>query len=516
MIPPGVPPYPQGTRRLLQASDLAPLFGLMAAGATLRLLYWSGYGLGDDIIFRGDLATILLNKVVPMNQNGYRFTWWFPTAISCRLLGLGEIGLTAPVTLFSTLGIGAAYLLGKASWGRPGGVIAGLLLAVYPLDFAWATMITPDVFVSLFSALTVLFVQRALVQETWWAKRRLWALAAFALWLAFHAKISAALLSPALVMIAWGERRRLDRQCLAFIGVAALLFGLTVGWSYAVGGDPIAPYHLELSAQGLTPVNAHEHRLNSFLLLYYPRSIFLPDHLGDLLHSVFPHLIVLFALASPWLGLRTSLPAFWWLLFVFLGMEFNTQHIGDMWVAGFRNFRHSHVFVHPIALLLTGYLVTFRARFRRTAHALIAVLVAFSLWQCAAAAMKTQSAFADRRQAITLLAKLPRKTIYSDFQIGTWVPALNPDPPLTTKTLHAYDTNARRLEIARIHSGYLITGGAREPYYGCIDCIPRAAELAPGSWRLLLEIPGIPPTFWRPEPLRVWEAIEEGPPTGGG
>ena len=44
--------------------------------------------------------------------------------------------MIAPVTIVATLGIGLLYAFGKALWGRPGGLIAALLLLVHPLDFA--------------------------------------------------------------------------------------------------------------------------------------------------------------------------------------------------------------------------------------------------------------------------------------------------------------------------------------------------------------------------------------------
>src|SRR5204863_6381816 len=47
-------------------------------------------------------------------------------------------------------------------WGRPGGLIDPLLLHVHPLDFAWSTMLASDIFVSFFSALTILYLLRAL------------------------------------------------------------------------------------------------------------------------------------------------------------------------------------------------------------------------------------------------------------------------------------------------------------------------------------------------------------------
>src|SRR5436190_18957677 len=75
--------------------------------------------------------------------------------------------------------------------------------------------------------------------------------------------------------------------------------------------------------------------------------------------------------------------------------------------------------------------------------------------------------------------------------------------------LDAVGSDVRRMELAVVRTGYLVTGGGREPYYGCIDCIPRAGEVSPAHWQLLKEFPGpATPTPWRFEPIRVWEAKE--------
>lgn len=136
------------------------MLALMALGLVPRLVYFSGFELGDDQIFYNEVNHILVSKsVIPDNQ-AYRFSWWFPTALFCRLFGL-----ILPFTVTATLGTALVYVLGKTLWGRPGGVIAALLLAVHPLDFAWSTMITNDVLLSFFSACTVLLVLWALDEE---------------------------------------------------------------------------------------------------------------------------------------------------------------------------------------------------------------------------------------------------------------------------------------------------------------------------------------------------------------
>ena len=83
------------------------------------------------------------------------------------------------------------------------------------------------------------------------------------------------------------------------------------------------------------------------------------------------------------------------------------------------------------------------------------------------------------------------------------------EPRWPLKSLHPVSSDVRRMELAAVKTGYLVTGGGREPYYGCIDCIPRADEVSPAHWQLLKEFPGpATPTPWRFEPIRVWEAKE--------
>jgi hypothetical protein len=229
------------TPRLLEPVDLLLVLVLMGVGLGLRLAWFSGFGLGDDVIFRHGIAHLLTNKTVPVDNQAYRFTWWLPTALACRIFGLGEVPMILPVTAFATLGTGVLYAFGKVLWGRPGGVIAALLLLVAPLDFAWSTMITSDIVFSVFSALTFLFVLRALEQDDQAWRRRQWVLAGVNLWLAYHAKVSAVLLGPPLLIILWRHRRRLDRDVLWFVASAGLLLGGSCLVSYVFTGDPLAP-----------------------------------------------------------------------------------------------------------------------------------------------------------------------------------------------------------------------------------------------------------------------------------
>ncbi len=496
-------------KSLLQRSDLSWMLALMVVGLGLRLLYFSGFGLDDDQIFRGNIAFVLRGKSLTGDNVSYRLTWLLPSALSCKIFGLTELGMIFPITAIATLAIGLVYMFGKALWDTPGGIIAALLLIVHPLDVAWSTMLSNDITLSFFSTLSVFLMMRALQHEDPVWKCRLWVLGALSLWLAFQAKISAVFLAPAIAAICWTNRRRLGAQFTDFLVTVTMLFGATALVYYLFRGDPIAPYHAELRFQGLVGPEAIHHRLTAEWFWTYPKLLFFRDRLGDFLFSVYPHLLVGLALASWSLGIRTSREVFWWLLFVFLGMQFNVQRADGVWITGFRNVRHGHVLIHPLILLLTGYLVDLRSRHSKLCYAAFAVLLVFSAWQSVATASKTHAAFGDMRHACRFLAALPRKVIYSDGKLPTWCAIFNVQDGWKFKELHSFDREKRRAEIAGIASGYLVTGGGREPYYGCRDCIISAEEVPPGKWQLLRELPGpAKPSAWRAEPLRVWEARE--------
>jgi len=499
--------------RLLDARDWAAMAGLMATALVLRVLWWSGFGLGDDFIFRNEVNTILVGKTVLPDNQAYRFAWWFPTALSCRLFGLNEIGLVLPYVLAATVGIGLVYAIGKAVAGRAGAVIAALLLIVHPLDFAWSTMLTNDIMLSVLAAATMVCVLRALAADDRVWRRRLWTVAGFTLWLGFHAKLSAVFLVPTIALVCLLARDRVGRDALCLVITTGVLLGLSLLVAYVFTGDALFAYHSELSFQGLSGPTAPTHVISRDIWWYYPQILFGRDQLGDWLYGFQPHVLVALLLLAPVLRLRTSAAVACWLACMFLGMELNVQRAGGVWISGFRNIRHTHVFVYPLVLLLAGLVASLRARSPRLTAVGLAALLALGAWQSVTAASRTREAFGDRRAACRLLASLPRDTIHADEGLAVYCPTLAlPGDPLRFHILHP-NPEPRRAELANVRTGYAVTGGTREPYYGCPHCIPRADELPPGRWRLVQQLPGADAvTPWRPEPLRVWEAVGGAPP----
>lgn len=488
--------------------DVALAAGLIVLGAAIRLRWFGGFGLADDSEFWFETRYLLdLGTVFPDNQ-AYRFAWWLPTAIVVRLLGMSEATMVLPYLIYSLLGIGLVYATALLLFGRWAAVVAALLVAVHPLDVAWATLMTNDFASSFFMAVTMYCVLRAIRYDDPVARRRLWAIAGVAMVVASYAKVTGVLLVPVVAAVALQNRRRLD-GIRWLVWTAGGLFAVGAVTSYALTGSFLGPMNAELRSQGiLDAATAMQRQPTRRDLLYFPQLLFAPMHLGVLVNALYPHALVLLVLLAWPLGLETEPTLWWWLVVVFLGMELNIQHVAGYWVTGFRNVRHAHVFVYPIVLLVTGYLAALRVRVPRAAAIAAGLLAATAAVESARTASIPHVAYADGREACRFVETAPAGRIYLDEVLRWRCQTLVP------KALARWDVQPipsgppGAAVLARVTAGYVITGGGREPMYGGTDQIPLASALPPGRGRVVLERGGPIDPVWRPEPFRIWQFDE--------
>ena len=487
--------------------DVVTALGLVAAALALRLRYWGGYGLSDDSIFLGEVRQILVGGTVAPDNQAYRFTWWLPTAVFCRLFGMTEVSMVLPYLIYSLVGIALVYGFGRRLFGRFGGLAAGLMVVVHPTDVRWATLIANDFAFSVFALLTFRAALAATDEPHLPRRAWLWAASALCLWLCYHSKVTAPVLAVGLAGLFITRRDRLAGLGW-FFTTALVLFGASALVSYVFAGTIFGPLQAELKFQGLLHAPLPGPGAVRDALLLWPRMLFSTDYLGNYYHAFFPHALVGLWLASWPLGLRSAPVLWWWLLPLFVGMELSFVRVDGYWVTGFRNFRHAHVFVYPIVLLVAGYLAALRRRTRHVAAVILAVLVVTGLREAAKTAEVTHTAFDDGRAVCNFLAGQPGGMVYVDpylwgrctetygAQVGRWwTNTLPPDPP----------TRARLLAQAE-PGAYAVTGGAREPVYTGPVWVPRAAELPPERFLSVLDRGGPVNEAWRPEPLRIWRA----------
>ena len=325
------------------------------------------------------------------------------------------------------------------------------------------------------------------------------------LWLSYRSKVTATWLTVGLAGLGLTRRDRLAGLGW-FFTTALLLFGASALVSYAFAGTVLGPFQAELKFQGLLQAPPPVSGALRHAVLAWPLMLFDTDYLGNFYHAFFPHALVVLWLASWPLALRSAPVLWWWLLPLLIGMELSFVRVNGYWVAGFRNFRHAHVFVYPIVLLVAGYLAALRQRAPRLAPAMLAMLLVASLYEAVKTADVTHTAFGDGRAVCNFVAGQPAGTIYLDAvlinrctdtngeQMRRWrVNNLPPDPPIRARLLEQAEPGA-----------YAVTGGAREPVYTGPHFVPREVELPLERFQSVLERGGPVSEAWRPEPLRIW------------
>jgi len=496
-------------------ADVALVLAIVTAAGALRVIWFGGLGLGDDLIFRGEINSIVISQRVAPDNQAYRFLWWLPTAVSARLFGVDSFGLVLPFTLASLVGLGFVYLVGRELWGRSGGVLAAALAATTPIDFVWSTLMTPDIMLSAAWATMIWLVLRALDVDDPTRRRRAWFWAAVCFWLSIHAKLSGLFIAPALALTLLVERRRLTAEVWTFFTTSAVLCAGSLVVSYALWGDPIFAYSSEIKFQGLSGTATTVRLLGRNEFWHFPERIALPDRNGDLFFGVLPYAVLVLPLVALAARERPRIPLLiWgWLVFPALGLQFNVQRVDGVWAAGFRNIRHIVPLVYPMAVIVAGALLAIGRRWWPAGGALAAGVLGVGLWHSISLASKMHEAFVERREACRLMAALPKKPIHLEPTREVWCGI---DPPVERPELVKLHPNPepRQAELRAVTEGYVVTGGAVEPAYGCLHCVPLASDMPANGFVLVHELGGRLEDPWRREPLRIWERVPAAPASG--
>jgi hypothetical protein len=109
--------------------------------ATLRVLLFSGYGLGDDPNYF--IAFNMIERAgtyYPSDPYQMRFGIWVPVVFAMKLFGQTELGFVGGMLLCSIFNLILVYLLARQQWEWPYALLAMALLAVFPLDVLCSTL----------------------------------------------------------------------------------------------------------------------------------------------------------------------------------------------------------------------------------------------------------------------------------------------------------------------------------------------------------------------------------------
>ncbi|MCW5889095.1 MAG: glycosyltransferase family 39 protein [bacterium] len=488
--------------------EAAAVLGVLAAGAALRLVLWSGYGLGDDPGYWHSYHDIYASGIWNEDRAyDLRFAFSLPVAWTMRLLGDGEVGFIGFVTFCSLLNLLLAYGLARQEWGHRWALVAMAILATLPLDVLSSTLFVIDIPLATWCFGAFWLYRQACAAPPGGARVAWGVAAAVGLFLGYSTKQWAAIVGVLFALEALRDPRRTWPATAVCGGGFVALVGAYFGWQWLRFGDPLHDVTVVRRVAAFLPHDWHNQ-------LDYARMLFLPNEYGTRFAGFVPHLAIALGVLVGW-----RRPGSWrWLayfllLFVALTSAPSHREKGQWVILVPHIFRYLCLLAIPMCLALAGGLRALASWSVSMAGAAVAVSLVLGVWQSIGLTAPTRDAYAEGRAAVALLAQHPDDTVHLDYDLAwRWIAmGLRRPGSARVRILRGETPGARAAEYRAIADGILVTGGARLPWYGCHRCTANLDEYPiPGTWRLLEERAGAP-ALYRREPLRVWRVDTVGP-----
>jgi hypothetical protein len=234
---------------------------IVATGFVLRLVFFSGFALGDDVFYQLQAIAHGLAGAWPPEPYHWetRLAITLPTAALVRVAGLASwVFVIVPLTA-STAGIFVAFRIAREFVEERTALLVALFQACYPLELIFSTHLFPDIPVALFQSLSLWFWIRALRSD----RPSDFAWAGVYLALGYLCRETVVMAGPAYLAL-WAFHGRWRRPRLAWSALAPLatvagemaLYGLTAGdplyRMHAVTAQQEAPFNLQLAERSST------------------------------------------------------------------------------------------------------------------------------------------------------------------------------------------------------------------------------------------------------------------------
>jgi hypothetical protein len=477
---------------------------ILGLGAALRLVLFSGYGLGDDPGFFFYYSEIYrTGSWSPRHAYNFRFAFWVPVVTTMWVFGPSEGAFIGFTTLCSIVNLVLIYGLARQEWDRGGALLAMALLAVFPLDVLCATLFVIDIPLATY-CFAALWLYREAFRRTSTASRVGFAIGSGGLlFLGYSTKQWAVLVGALFAAEALRDPRRTWRVSATCAATIGLLVAAYLGWQWVRFHDPIYDIHLVRSVAIFAP---HD-RLN---LLDYAKMLWLPNELGTWFAGWYPHLLLVLAAVF---ARRTASAGRWlayFLILLALLAAAPSHRENGRWVLLVPHiFRYLCLLSIPLCLALTAYLREVLRWRPAVGAATVAGLLSVSVVQAVALTKPTRDAFGEMRRAVAVLARFPEERVWADLDLGYRFTQFGPpDAAQRHVAIRSEEPAGRWRELKEVREGIVVTGGGRLPWYGCHRCTANVEGFPlPASWTLLEQIDA-PLMPYRAEPLRIWRVSE--------
>ena len=364
-----------GARPLLAPISLAAhywkYFALIVAAAfLLRLACFTGLIGSDDLAYSRYAQLVAQFRYKPeLSQFALRFGVIIPAGIVYKLFGIAEWSTILVPLVASTASVAMLMLVGRRLFGPQASLLAGILLATFPADLRYATILVPE-------PIAGAFILAAVLAYLYWgtgSPAGAGLVSGLLIGVAYLTKEPSLFVAPALMIDALARR-----QWRMLFGIAAgllLIVGLEHAYYLTVTGDLMFRPHAMAQHNGssyMFDVNQH---LRWRLFEAYPKIMLVPAYAFGL-HSLFAIMLTIagFFLLSPE---KWRLPVLWAAV-PWIYLNFGTSSLTHYWAlpAGERYLMSVYP---PLFLLSAAVLICLNSVRPRTAPllriALVAVLV---------------------------------------------------------------------------------------------------------------------------------------------
>ena len=152
------------------------------------------------------------------------------------ILGDGIIAVSLIMPIFGTLGVYAAYLLGKELFDEKVGLYSALFLTILPIHVINSGLILTDVLVTTMLTFSVLFFQKGFIKNQKYCKE----LCGFTTALAVLARYTALFVLPVYLIIwLWKGKPKLKLELISTIIIVLITLSPWLAYSYEEYGTPL-------------------------------------------------------------------------------------------------------------------------------------------------------------------------------------------------------------------------------------------------------------------------------------
>jgi 4-amino-4-deoxy-L-arabinose transferase-like glycosyltransferase len=322
-------PSPVAPRRAMFSMDIEgqywKYFGfIVGVGFLMRLACFTGLIGSDDVVYSHFAQLIAQLSYRPeLHHAALRYGLLLPLGALYRVFGVGEWTTIMVPLLASTLSVPAVMLIGQKLLGSRVALLAGMLIATFPAELRYATILVPEPLAEFYGLVAIL------IYLYWGAENQTSAglLSGLCMGVAYLTKEPVLFVAPALMIDAIVTRRW--RLLLAITVGMLMIAGAEHTYYKAVTGDLMFRPHAMVQHNGsLAAVEANRY-LGRRLFEEYPRMMILPTWSFGL-HSVFAILLALpacFLLSVE----KWRLPVLWAVL-PLIYLNFGTSSLTSYWV----------------------------------------------------------------------------------------------------------------------------------------------------------------------------------------